>query len=78
MGVRGPLLSIHCLAGCDGNHLVDVVNRASAAQVVHRASDTLEDRADSVGTAKTLNELVADVANLEAWSNENVSLACDV
>ena len=59
-------LCIHSLASCDSYHIVDVINRATTAQVVYRTSNTLKDRADSDSIAQTLNELIADVTNLKA------------
>ena len=61
------LLRVHGLASCDCNHLVDVVYRATAAEVVNWLCDTLEDRADRICISKSLNELVGDVTYLEAW-----------
>ena len=46
------LFCIHSLASGDGNHLVDVVNRAAAREVVHWTSDTLKDWTDSIGIAE--------------------------
>ena len=72
------LLRVHCLASCDCYHLVDVVYRAAAAEVVNRTCNTLEDRSDSVCVTKSLNELVADVTNLEAWEHKDVCVTCDL
>ena len=72
------LLRVHCLASCDCHHLVDVVYRAAAAKVVDRTGDTLEDWSDSVCVTESLNELVADVTNLEAWEHENISVTCNL
>ena len=59
-------------ASCDGNHLVDVVNRASAAEVVDRTGDTLEDRTDGICISKPLNELVSDVSDLKAREYKHI------
>ena len=72
------LFRIHRLASRDGYHLIDVVNRAAAAEVVDRLSDTLEDRTDSVSSAKSLNELVCDVSDLKAWEHEDIRMAGDL
>ena len=72
------LLRVHCLASCDGNHLVDVVYRATAAEVVHWLCDTLEDRTDSVCISKSLNELIGDVTYLKAWEYEYVCMTGDL
>ena len=71
------LFSVHSLACSDCDHLVDVVNRAAAAEVVHRTGDTLEDRSDGVSIAEALHELVTDVAHFETWEYEHVCVACD-
>ena len=52
------LFGIHSLACSDGNHLVDVVYRTTATEVIYRACDTLEDRTEGFCSAKTLNHLV--------------------
>ena len=67
-------LCIHSLASCDSYHIVDVIYRATTRKVVNRTSDTLEDRTDSDGTTQALNELVADVTNLEVRNYQYVSL----
>ena len=72
------LFCIHCLAGGDCDHLVDVVNRAAAAEVVHRTGDTLEDRTDGVCIAESLNELVGDVSYLEAREYEYICVSRDL
>ena len=72
------LLGIHCLTSGDGHHLVDVVNRASATEVVHRASNTLKDRTEGNSAAKTLNKLICYVTNFKARYNEHICTASDV
>ena len=42
-------LRMHSLAGCDGNHLVDIIHRTAAAEVVDGACDSLKDGSDSLG-----------------------------
>ena len=71
-------LCVHRLAGGDCDHLVDVIHGAAAAEIVDRAGDTLEDRSDGVGVAEPLDELVADVADLEVGEYEDVGVACDL
>ena len=78
LNVELSLLSVLCLASCDSYHVVDVIYRATTREVVYRTSDTLEDRTDSDGTTQALNELVADVTNLEVWNYQNVSLTSNV
>ena len=68
------LLSILCLASCDGYHVVDVINRATTREVVYRTGNTLEDRTDSDGTTQTLNELVTDVTHLKIRNYQYISL----
>ena len=65
------------LASSDGNHVVDVVNAAAAAEVVYGARNTLKDGADGRCSAETLHELVADVADFEARGDEYVGMSCD-
>ena len=43
----------NCLIGSNGNHLINIVDRATAWQVIHRTSDTLQDRADSGSVSQT-------------------------
>ena len=47
------------LSGGDGDHLIDVVHGAAAAEVVDRPGDTLEDGADAIGLA--LGQQVVDI-----------------
>ena len=71
------LFCVHCLARSDSNHLVDVVNAAAAAEVVHRTGDTLEDRTNGVSSAKTLNQFIADVSYFKVRCNQDVSFTSD-
>ena len=71
------LFCVHCLARSDSNHLVDVVNAAAAAEVVHRTGDTLEDRTNGVSSSKTLNKLVADVSDFEVRCNQDICFTSD-
>ena len=72
------LFGIHSLACCNGNHLVDVVYRTSAAEVVHRTCDALQNRTYCHCVAKTLYKFVRNVSYLKAWEYEHVCLSCDV
>ena len=71
-------LSVHCLTSSDSYQVVDVLYRATTAQVVDRTSDTLKDRTDSSSTSETLNQLIGDVSYLEAWHNQYVGLTCNL
>ena len=53
------------LVGSDGNHLIDVIDGASAGEVVHGTRNALEDGTDGGGVAEALHEFVADVADFE-------------
>ena len=55
LNVELSLLSVLCLASCDGYHVVDVINRATTRKIVNRTGNTLEDRTDSDGTTQALN-----------------------
>ena len=46
------------LIGGDGNHFIDVVCRASAAQVVDRTCNALKNGADGLCMSQALDELV--------------------
>ena len=46
------------LIGCYGNHFINIVNRASATQVVNRAGNALKNGSDSLGIAETLHKFV--------------------
>ena len=72
------LFCIHSLACSDGYHLVDIINRTAAAQVVYRTCDTLEDRSDGICISESLNQLVTDVADLKAREYENVCVTGDL
>ena len=72
------LFCIHCLAGCDCHHLIDVINRASAAQVVDRTGDTLKDRSYRIGISKSLYKLVCNVADFQIREYQNVCLSCNL
>ena len=74
LNVELSLLSVLCLASCDSYHVVDVIYRATTRKIVNRTGNTLKDRTDSDGTTQTLNELVADVTNLEVRNYQYVSL----
>ena len=74
LNVELSLLSILCLASCDSYHVVDVIYRATTRKIVNRTGNTLKDRTDSDGTTQTLNELVADVTNLEVWNYQTLAL----
>lgn len=71
------LLRVHSLACCDCNHLIDVIYRTAAAEIVYRACNTLENRADSICIAESLNKLVGNVSYLEAWEYENIGMTGD-
>ena len=75
---KAVLFCIHSLASCDRYHLVDVIYRAAAAEVVYRTGDTLEDRTDCICTTESLNELVSDVTYLEAWEYKYICMTCDL
>ena len=66
------------MASRDGHHFINIIYRTAAAEVVHGACDTLKDRANGIGIAQSLNQLVGDVAHFQAWSHQHVCLACDV
>ena len=53
------------LIGCDGGHLIDIVDRSATAQVIDGCSHSLENRTDGFGTSEALYELVADVSCFE-------------
>ena len=72
LNVELSLLGVLCLASCDSYHVVDVIYRATTREVVYRTGNTLEDRTDSDGTTQALNELVADVTNLEVRNYQYV------
>ena len=59
------LFGVHGLTRGDGYHVVDVVDRATAREVVDRTCDTLQNRTDGDGITQTLNHLITDVSNLK-------------
>ena len=71
------LAGVHGLAGGDGDHLVDVVDGAAAAEVVDRAGDALEDGAYGLGLTDPLDDLLGDVADFQGREDEHVGLAGD-
>ena len=68
-------LCVHSLACCDGHHLVDVVNRATTAEVVDRTGNTLEDRTECHCSTEAFHKFVGDVTYLEAWYHQHVSVS---
>ena len=66
------------MARGDGHHLVDVVHRTAAAEVVHGTCNTLQDGADGLCSAQALHQLVGDVAHLEAGHHEHIGPSGDV
>lgn len=69
------VLNIHSLTCRDGYHLVDVVNGATAAQVVDRTCNTLKDWTYGISIAESLNELVCDVTHLKAREYKHICVA---
>ena len=60
----------------DDSHFVDFIGVAASGEVVDRRIQTLEDRTVSLIAAQSLCDLVADVACLDKWEDECVSLTC--
>lgn len=68
------LLCVHCLASCDSYHVVDIVYRATTRKVVHWTGNTLKNWTNSDSIAKTLNKLVADIANLKVRNDKHIGM----
>ena len=66
----------NCLISRNNYHLHNVLYFATAAQVIHRSGDTLQNRTYSVRTAEALNQLVSDVSGLQIREHEYVRFAC--
>ena len=61
----------------DGDQFVDVVDGASAAEVVAGLGETLEHWTYGFGTGEALNEFISDVTHFEAGEHEGVGLTGD-
>ena len=61
----------------DGDQFVNVVDGASAAEVVAGFGKALEHRTHGFGTGETLDEFVSDVTHFEAGKHEGVGLTGD-
>ena len=72
------LLGVHSLTRGDGNHVIDVINRAATRQIVYWTGDTLKNRTDSDSVTQTLNQLIADISNLEVREYKYVSLTSNL
>ena len=59
----------------DDSHLVDFLSIAAAAQGIDGSSQTLQDGAQSLVTAQTLCDLVADVTSFDGGEDEGVGVA---
>ncbi len=62
----------------DGYGVHDVGNGASAAQVIDRFVQTLENRAYGDGIGRALDRLVGIVAGVEVREDEDGGAACDL
>ena len=65
------------LVGSHDDGFVDVGVGASAREVAHRSCKTLQQRADSLYTGKTLHQFVGDVANFERREYQDIGFASD-
>src|SRR5258708_18853544 len=63
------------LHGCDHADVGQVLDRASAGDVVDGTAQTLEDRPHRGGAGQALGDLVRDVAGVEVREHEDVGLA---
>ena len=72
------LLSVHSLTSRDSHHVVNILYGATTREVVDRTSNTLQDRTDSYGITQTLNELLANITNLQVGEYEDISFTGDV
>lgn len=71
-------LRIHSLTSSDGYEVYDIFNRTAAREIVNRTCDSLENRTKGNGIAKTLNELITDIAYLKVREHENVCLTSNL
>ena len=69
------LLGSNGLVGGNGYHFINVVDGASARQVVYGASDTLEDRTNRGSMTQALHKFIADVAHFKARHYEYISMS---
>ena len=69
------IFQAYSLVAGDDDSLVDVLGATAAREVVDRTCETLEDRAHSLGTGKTLHEFVGDVAHFKTREHEHIRLS---
>ena len=76
--MSSPIVLNILLTSGDGDEVVDILDRATAREVVHRTGDTLQDRTNSSSTSQTLNQLIGDVTYLQTRHHQHVGLTSNL
>ena len=65
------LFQTDCLIAGDRYHFVNIIDRATAREVVYRSGHTLQDRTYGFCSGKTLHQFISDIAHFEGGEYES-------
>ena len=65
-----------CLQRRDRHDIYYIFDRAATREVVRRAIESLQDRAERLSARQTFDKLVSDVARVEIGKDKHVGAPC--